>query len=144
MQASAPPQQGPKSGSTGTGVGGTVEGSKKQEMRASTHTRKGVSPAGRTRESTVLIQSAVQSVRVGVWAECTPVNFGSKPCFTNTWSVWPLIVAVRFVPMSPLMSASIHCGSRTQVSVVLWPPPCSISEPMSSKKLARFVPGGSG
>src|SRR5262245_1334863 len=143
VHAIAPPQHGPKIGSTGTGVGGVVEPSKKHGMRASTHTRKGVSGCGSTRESTVLIQSLVQIEIVGFCGECTPVNFGSKPCFTNTVSFRPWKVAVRFVPMSPFRSISIHCGSSTQVSVVLCPPPCSISDPISSKKLARFVPGGS-
>src|SRR5262245_16350929 len=144
VQAIAPPQHGPKIGSTGTGVGGTVAGSKKQGMRASTQTRKGVSGCGRLNESTVLIQSLVQIEIVGVCGECTPVNFGSKPCFTNTLSVLPLIVAVRFVPMSPFRSTSIQCGPTIHVTVVLWAPQCSISEPMSSKKLARLVPGRSG
>src|SRR5262245_18688498 len=55
VQAIAPAQQGPKIGSTGTGVGGAVVVSKKHGMRASTHTRNGVSGVGRTNESTVLI-----------------------------------------------------------------------------------------
>src|SRR6185503_2053842 len=72
VQAIAPHQHGPKIGSTGTGVGGTVALSKKHGMRASTQTRKGVSSCGRLSESTVLIQSLVQIEIVGFWGECTP------------------------------------------------------------------------